>query len=216
MKEAEMLRVLIVDDHTVMRAGVRAVLSSVEDLEVVGEAGNADEALAQVTRLKPDIVFMDISLPGVGGIELTRRLHRQHPEIKVIILTFHEGDEYFVQAMRAGAAGYVVKGSSASELIRATEAVRRDGVYLDPAQTRRMVEQHLVEQRQAAFGVLSAREREVVGLLLEGLSNQEIAERLSIGITTVQTHRSHIMEKLDLSSFGELIRYAIRAGAIEP
>jgi len=211
-----MLRVLIVDDHTVMRTGIRTVLSAIEDLEVVGEAGNADEALTAVARHKPDIIFMDISLPGVGGIELTRRLHRQYPDIKVIILTFHEGDEYFVQAMRAGAAGYVVKGSSGEELVRATEAVRREGMYLDPSQTRRLVEQHLTEQRRAAFSMLSAREREVVDLLLEGLSNQEIAERLTIGITTVQTHRSHIMEKLDLSSFGELIRYAIRAGAIEP
>jgi two-component system, NarL family, response regulator NreC len=210
------VRVLLVDDYSVVRTGVRTVLSSVDGVEVVGEAATADEALAQGTKLSPDIIFMDISIPGIGGIELTRRVCRTYPEVKVIILTFHEGDEYLLQAMQAGASGYVVKGASAGELIAAIEAVRRGGVYLDPMQTRRLVSQHLVQQREVAFAMLSAREREVVELLIEGLSNQEIASRLGIGVTTVQTHRSHIMEKLHVGSFGELIRYAIRSGAIEP
>jgi DNA-binding NarL/FixJ family response regulator len=210
------VRVLLVDDHAVVRTGARSLLSSVDYVEVVGEAATADEALAQITKLKPDIIIMDISLPGVSGIELTRRVRHSYPEVQVIILTFHEGDEYLLQAMRAGASGYVVKGASSEELIKAIDAVRHGGVYLDPMQTRRLIAQHLVQGRETAFAALSGREREVVELMIDGLSNQEIAMQLAIGVTTVQTHRSHIMAKLQVGNFGELIRYAIRSGAIDP
>ncbi len=137
--ESPSVRVLLVDDFPVVRRGVRNVLSAVDGVEVVGEAATSDDALAQVTSLRPDIVFMDISLPGIGGIKLTRQVCRTYPEVKIIILTFHEADEYLLQAMRAGASGYVVKGAFAEELVAAIEAVRGGGVYVDPVQIRRLV-----------------------------------------------------------------------------
>lgn len=208
--------ILLVDDHSVVRAGVRLLLEPVEGTEIVGEAANADEALAALRRHRPDVVMLDISMPGIGGIELTRRIRREFPETRVIILTFHEGDEYLFQALQAGASGYVVKGAAPGELVNALQAVMADGMYLDPGRVRRLAETSIEGRRLAAFAPLSNREREVAELLLEGKSNQEVADELFISVTTVQTHRAHIMEKLGLANFGEFIRYAIRMGAIEP
>jgi two-component system response regulator NreC len=214
--ERRLLRAVLVDDHSVVRAGLRFILDGVDGIEVVGEAGAADEALEQIRTVKPDVVFMDISLPGASGIELTRRVRRDYPETKVIILTLHEDEHYFLQALQAGASAYVVKGSRPEELVAAVHAVRDDGTYLHPRLATGLVTRYLEERSNNAFDGLSPREREVAELIIDGFSNQQIALRLDIGVTTVQTHRSHIMEKLQLNNYGELIRYAIRHGVIEP
>jgi two-component system, NarL family, response regulator NreC len=210
------VRVLVVDDHELVRQGVRMVFDGDPQVEVVGEADNADDALAAIRRERPDVVFMDISLRDASGIELTRRLRVTNPEVRVIILTFHEGEEYFLQALQAGAAGYVVKGSHSSDLRRALEAVREGGTFLTPNLATGLVSHYLEGRGAAAFQELTTREREVAEALIEGLSNQEIALKLDISVTTVQTHRSHIMEKLGVRNYGEFIRYAIRNGLITP
>ncbi len=210
------LRVVLVDDHEVVRAGVRAILDGEEGLEVVGEAGTADEALAIVAREAPDAVLMDIALPDASGIDLTRRIRSTYPHTQVVILTFHEGEEYFTQALRAGAAGYVVKGSPAADIKRALEAVAAGETYLSPRLASGLVTKFLDGQGEVALAGLTSREREVADLLVEGLSNQEIALKLDISVTTVQTHRSHIMEKLGVRNYGEFVRFAIRNGLISP
>lgn len=210
------LSVVIVDDHSVVRAGLRFILEAEDEVEIVGEAGNADEALEQISRHRPDIVFMDLTLPGVGGIELTRRVRRDYPDTRVIILTLHQEEQYFREALQAGASGYVVKGSRPEDLIAAVKAVRDGGTFLDPKLAAGLVSDYVEQQANDAFEGLSPREREVAELIIDGSSNQEIALHLEISVTTVQTHRSHIMEKLDLRNYGELIRYAIRHGVIDP
>ena len=210
------IRVLIVDDHEVVRSGVRMTLESAANVEVIGEAEDADEALAAIQRQVPDVIFMDLSLRGMGGIELTRRIKSSHPEIQVIVLTLHEDHAYFLQALQAGASGYVVKGSPSSDLVRALEAVGEGGTFLSPNLATGLVSTYLEDTREGAFHGLTTREREVAELLIEGSSNQEIALALSISATTVQTHRAHIFEKLELRNHADLVRHAIRHGLIEP
>jgi two-component system response regulator NreC len=210
------LRAVIVDDHSVVRAGLRLIFEAEDEVEIVGEAANADEALEEIRRHRPDIVFMDLTLPGVGGLELTRRVRREYPDTRVIVLTLHEEEQYFREALRAGASAYVVKGSRPEDLIAAVRAVRDGGTFLDPRLTSGLVSDYVEQQANNAFEGLSPREREVADLIIDGSSNQEIALQLEISVTTVQTHRSHIMEKLDLRNYGELIRYAIRHGVIDP
>jgi len=209
-------RVLIVDDHEVVRSGVRLTLEGAKHVEVIGEAADADTALAAIQRQVPDVVFMDISLRGMGGLELTRRIKANHPEVRVIVLTLHEDPGYFLQALQAGASGYVVKGSPSSDLLRALDAVRDGGTFLSPQLATGLVADYLEDKRAAAFLGLTNRERQVAELLIEGASNQEIALRLEISVTTVQTHRAHVLEKLDLRNHSDLVRHAIRHGLIEP
>jgi two-component system response regulator NreC len=210
------LRILLVDDHAVVRAGLRFVLETEEEFEVVGEAATTDEAIVEIERHRPDTVFLDIAMPTIGGVELCRRIHDQYPETHVIILTLHEGEEYFTQALQAGASGYLVKGSSTDELIAALRAVQRGGTYINPILVTSLVRNLLQSRSAGAFAGLSEREREVVELVVNGLHNQEIAQRLGIRATTVQTHRSNAMEKLGLKDYGELVRFAIRHGVIQP
>ncbi len=209
-------RVVIIDDHAVVRSGVRFVLESEADITVVGEAASATEGLKLLRQTEPDIAIVDVSLPDLGGIELTRRIRREFPGTGVIVFTFHEGDEYFFKALQAGASGYLVKGSPSEELIDVIRAVRGGGTYLEPSEAARLVKAYVEDRNANALEGLSPREREVAQAMIDGLSNQEIASKLFIGVTTVQTHRAHIMEKLNLRSYADLIRYAIRKGIIEP
>lgn len=210
------LRVLLVDDHEVVRAGVRAIIDGDPQFEVVGEAGTADEALVLIARDAPDAVLMDIGLPDASGIDLTRRIRASYPATQVVILTLHEGEEYFTQALRAGATGYVIKGSPAKDIVRALQAIAAGETYLSPRLATGLVTKFLDGQGEVALSGLTTREREVADLLVDGLSNQEIALQLDISVTTVQTHRSHIMEKLGVRNYGEFIRFAIRNGLISP
>lgn len=210
------VRVVLVDDHEVVRSGIRFVLDAHDWVNVVGEASTGTEALRVIDEQAPDVVYMDITLPDANGIDLAQRVLTAHPEMRIIILTLHQDEQYFRRALQIGVAGFVVKGAPSEDLVRALQAVRDGGTFLDPPLASGLVSEFINSRTDAAFKDLTAREHEVAGLLIEGLSNQEIALRLEIGTTTVQTHRSHIMEKLGLQNYGDLIRYAIRHGLIQP
>jgi two-component system response regulator NreC len=213
------IRLLLVDDHAVVRSGLRMLLMSEEDMEIVGEAGNAAEALEAVRLLRPDVVLMDIGLPDMSGIDATREIRKLHPDVAVVALTIHEDEEYFFKMLDAGARGYVPKRAAPEELITAIRAAAVDEVYIYPSLAKLLVrdylsQDHSVEQSKALDN-LTDREQEVLTFLAEGKSNDEIAEALVISPKTVARHRENIMHKLNLHSRAELVRYAIRKGIIE-
>lgn len=211
------IRVLVVDDHNIVRDGIRMVLEAQPDLTVIGEAADGRQALERVRQLQPDIVLMDLAMPVMGGLEATRLIKTEHPNVQVLILTMQEGEEYFFRVLSAGASGYVLKGARSSELIAAVHSIYEGGVFLYPTMAKKLVGDYLQRKGEEApaYDGLSARELEVLRWIAEGKTNQEIAELLVLSINTVQTHRSHIMEKLQLHNRAELIRYAIRKGLIE-
>jgi DNA-binding NarL/FixJ family response regulator len=212
---AEPLRVLLADDHAILREGVRLVLEAQPDITVVGEAGNGAEALALAHRLRPDVVVMDIAMPDVNGLEATRRLRAELPEVQVVVLTMHADREYVTQVVQAGAAGYVLKQAAAQELVRALRAARAGDAFLHPAATRALIGDYLrrVDDEGPADG-LTPREREVLRLVARGASNRAIANDLGISVKTVEAHRANLMAKLDMHDRTELVRYAIRTGLI--
>jgi DNA-binding NarL/FixJ family response regulator len=209
-------KVLLVEDHIVVRQGIKALLSDEPDLEIVGEADNGREALNLVSELQPDIVLMDISMPGLNGIEATRQLRQIYPDIKIVILSMHANEEYVFQVLQAGAAGYVLKQSDSSEVLTAIRAALSGGSFLSPPISRAVIEDYVhraeVRGQGEDLDILTSREREVLQLLAEGLPNREIAEQLSISVKTVETHRSNMMNKLNVNNKTELIKYAFRKG----
>ena len=213
------IRLLLVDDHAVVRSGLRMLLMGEEDMEIVGEAGSAAEALEATRLLKPEVVLMDIGLPDMSGIEATREIRKQHPHVAVVALTIHEDEEYFFKMLDAGARGYVPKRAAPEELITAIRAAAADEVYIYPSLAKLLVRDYLSQDRsveqKTALDNLTDREREVLTFLAEGKSNDEIAEVLVISPKTVARHRENIMHKLNLHSRAELVRYAIRKGIIE-
>ncbi|MDR7480948.1 MAG: response regulator transcription factor [Armatimonadota bacterium] len=214
------IRILIADDHSIVREGVRMILAGQEDFEVVGEAATGREAVEQARRLRPDVVVMDISMPDLNGIQATEQIRRELPEVQVLGLTMHEEGNYVFELLKVGAAGYVLKRAAAEDLVAAVRAAHRGEAFLYPSVAKMVVQDFLqraspTEKAQTLDG-LTEREREVLTLIAEGHTNQEIANRLYISIKTVQTHRAHIMEKLNLHDRAELVRYAIRKGLIEP
>ena len=210
------IKVLIADDHTIVRSGVRLLLDAEPDIEVVGEALDGAEAVEFVELLRPGVVLMDITMPGMDGMEATRRIKAEWPETNVLVLTMHRRDEYFFEMLKAGASGYVLKGAETNELIRAVRTVSRGEVFLYPTMTRKLVQDYLdrITGGSEPKDLLTPREQQILSLLAEGYSNKEIAERLVISPSTVYTHRSSLMEKLDLTSRHELIRYARRHGLL--
>jgi len=212
------IRLLLVDDHAVVRTGLRMLLDNEEDIEIVGEAGTGHDALSMIERLQPDMVVMDIGLPDMTGIEVTRQVKQQWPQVAVVALTIHEDEEYFFQMLQAGANGYVPKRAAPEELLTALRTAADGGVYLYPSLARLLVRDYLAGDREAAptaIDGLSDREQEVLAHLAEGASNQEIAETLNISPKTVARHRENIMRKLNLHSRSELVKYAIRKGIIK-
>ena len=203
------IRVLIVDDHAVLRAGLRTLLNLQPDMEVVGEAAEGLEALEKTKRLEPEVVLMDISLPGMEGLEATKELKRTHPNVKVLILTMHEDRRFLYPALKAGASGYVVKRAADTELIDAIRAVSRGDAFLHPSVARIVVEDH-VEQG------LSDREREVLRLIAEGRTYKEMADLMAVSVKTIESYRERIKEKLNLHSRAELVRYALEKGLLRP
>jgi two-component system, NarL family, response regulator NreC len=215
------IRLVLVDDHAVVRSGLRMLLESQPDvdIEIVGEAETGEEALACVRASRPDIVLMDIQMPGMSGIEATRRIKEATPETAVLALTMHEDDQYFFEMLRAGASGYVPKRAAPDELVTAIRTVSRGNVFLYPTLATRLVLDYL--QRLDSGGdpplpdSLTPREHEVLVLIAQGLTNGEIADRLVISAKTVDRHRDNIMEKLNLHSRVDLVKYAIKKGLIE-
>jgi DNA-binding NarL/FixJ family response regulator len=208
------IRILIADDHTLFRDGLRAVLSSVPDTEVVGEAATGDEAIAQAAELQPDVILMDIQMPGVNGIEATRRTLRASPHIGVIVVTMFEDDDSVFAAMRAGARGYVLKGADQDEMLRVIRAVARGEALFGPAIARRLMNYFAAPRPTApeVFPELTDREREVLGLIARGNDNATIAQQLVISRKTVRNHVSNIFSKLQVADRAEAIIRAREAG----
>jgi len=207
------LRLLLVDDHAVVREGLRSLLGSDTRFEIVGEAADGPTALSAVDRLHPDVVVMDVSLPGLNGAQVTRRLKESQPDVRTLALTVHEEGGYLRSLMDAGACGYVLKRSAASELLRAIEVVGEGGTYLDSSIAGQLVSK--LGQRKTALApssALSEREREVVRYVAHGYSNKEIAAKLDVSVKTVETYRYRATEKLGLHSRADLVRYAIDQG----
>ena len=214
------INVLMVDDHAVVRMGIRMLLESDEEFIIVGEADSASQAINQVSQLKPDVVLMDIGLPDLSGIEATREIKRMWPQTFVVALTIHEDEEYFFKMLDAGASGYVPKRAAPEELMNAIRAAARGEVYLYPTMAKLLVRDYLTNESQEnsdeSMNGLTPREREVLTHLAEGESNAEIGSKLNISPKTVARHRENIMGKLNLHSRAELVKYAIRKGVIEP
>lgn len=209
------IRVLIVDDHAVVRSGLRHVLEAESDIEVVGEASDMSEAVLEARAQKPDVVLMDVVMPGASGIEATPAVLKEAPEAKVLVLSMQDDPRYVREAFSAGASGYVLKEAADTEVVGAVREVAGGGSYVHPTLGARLVTAEAEERAREEDDPLSEREREVLGLLALGHTNQEIAESLYLSVRTVETHRSHIMQKLRLSSRAELVRYAIENGFLE-
>jgi DNA-binding NarL/FixJ family response regulator len=210
----QLIRIVLADDHAVMRDGVRMVLEAQPDLHVIGTADNGAEAIDLVDALRPDIAVLDIAMPHTNGLVAAREIRQRAPATKIIFLSMHEGEEYLKEALRAGAAGYVLKRAAATDLVAAIRAVQRGDAYLDPALTRTL--DVLRDGDTGRLADLTERELEVLKLVAEGLTNRQIAAQLVISVKTVQSHRTNIMEKLDLHDRTDLVKYAIRRGMIEP
>ena len=213
------IRLLLVDDHAVVRSGLKMLLASETDVEIVGEAGNGSEAVSAAGSARPDVILMDIGLPDMTGIEAARLIKSKFPKISIVALTIHEDEEYFFKMLEAGASGYVPKRAAPEELLTAIRAASKGEVYLYPSLAKLLVKDYLSQERAAenkpTLDGLTNREQEVLSLLAEGAANDHIASNLVISTKTVERHRENIMRKLNLHSRSELVRYAIRKGIIK-
>ncbi len=209
---------LLAEDHTIVRQGLRSLLEQSDDIKVIAEAEDGREAVNKTEQLKPDIVLMDISMPILNGIEATRQIKKKFPDIKVLILTMHTKEEYISQILHAGASGYLVKKSAHHELLSAIKAIQKDNFYLSPLVSKKVVDEYIQKTKddikQDRYEKLTTREREVLQLIAEGKANKEIADLLYLSVKTVETHKAHIMEKLNLHTTTDLIKYALQKGII--
>jgi two-component system, NarL family, response regulator NreC len=210
------IRILVVDDHAILREGVRALLQLHADFEVVGEASNGMEAIEAVARLDPDVVLMDIAMPGLGGIEAALEMKKQGRRARILILSQYEDREYVRRLLKAGVAGYVLKKSAGAELANAIRAVHRGGLVLDPEVARTAMEEANPATPGEAdpYEALTDREKQVLKLVADGRSNKEVAEVLGISVKTAMSHREHVMEKLGVHNRTELVRFALKKGVI--
>jgi DNA-binding NarL/FixJ family response regulator len=213
------IRILLVDDHTLVRAGFRSLLEGVNDLQIVAEANNGYDAIEQVRKYHPDLVLMDIAMPGINGLETTERIRREFPNVRVVLLSMYTNEEYVLQAVRIGAAGYVVKDADASEFELAIRSVAAGGAYLSPAVSRHVMNGYartITGDEEANGTQLSPRQREVLRLIASGYTTKEIATQLGITLKTVDAHRSQLMRELNIHNVAGLVRYAVRTGLINP
>ena len=211
------IRVVLADDHALVRAGMRSLLNGMSQVEVVGEAASGEEALELAASERPDVVLMDIAMKGMSGLEAAARMRERHAAVRVVILSMHAGEEYVLQALRAGAVGYLLKDAATGELELALRSVMRGESWFSPAVSRQVVEGYV--QRvggEAAAEVLTARQREVLRLVAGGKSTKEIAYDLTLSVKTVETHRAQIMERLGIRDVAGLVRYALRTGLVPP
>ncbi len=209
------IKILLVEDHAVMRQGLKALLAEEADIEVVGEASHGREAVQQVSAVRPDLILMDVSMPQLNGIEATRQIRGLQPEVKIVVLSMYANEEYVFQMLQAGASGYVLKQADSAEVLAAIRAAMAGDSFLSSGISRARIDEYI--HRAQARGeddvdLLTPREREVLQLLAEGQSNQEIAQQLHISVKTVETHRSNMMHKLGASNKTDLIKYALRKG----
>lgn len=211
-----MIRVAIADDHAILREGVKLLLEADPEIEVVGQAANGLEAVRVACEEKPDVILMDIQMPGVDGIEATERVRRQAPATRVLVLSQIDNEEYLVRLLQAGAMGYVLKQNAGEELVAAVHTVHKGHVYMTPAMASRFVTLFFrrEEEKKSRSSPLTPREEDVLKGIADGLTNREIADSLNVSIKTVQTHRGNIMEKLNLHDRVELVKYALRAGLV--
>ena len=227
------IRVLLVDDHEILRQGLKMLLSMQQGIKVVGEARTGQEAIVMAKELMPDVVVMDITMPNMDGLEACQHIRNQQPATQVLMLTMHESEEYFLQALRMGAAGYLVKKAAPSDLQMAISSIAQGGAFLYPGLAKALIRSYTDSSTLAvratrdlkttntsnlaqALGVLTPREIEILKLVAEGHTNQEIADQLTLSIKTVQAHRANVMEKLELRDITHLVRFAIRYGLIPP
>lgn len=212
------IRVLLVDDHAILREGIKALLEKQDNIEVVAEAANGREAIVKATQVQPDVVVLDISMPLMDGLDATRRMKKESPEIKILILTMHDDEEYFFQLLRAGASGYITKKAVGGELASAIEAVNRGESFFCPSMSKHLLSDYLRLDKatdQIKQVELTSREREIVKLIAEGYTNQQIADSLHRSVKTIESHRSNILRKLDIHDTIELVKYAVRKRLIE-
>jgi DNA-binding NarL/FixJ family response regulator len=210
------IRVLLADDHAILREGLRALLALADDIEVVGEAADGQEAIERVLSLLPDVVVMDVSMPGLGGLEATLEIRKQRPDTRILVLTQYEDPEYVRRFLQAGVSGYVLKKSAGADLAAAIRAAHRGGLVLDPEVAKAALQAPAAPGGTGArpYETLTDREKQVLKLVAEGKSNKEVATILGISVKTAMSHREHLMEKLDLHSRTELIHFAIREGVV--
>jgi len=212
-------RIMLADDHTLFRQGIRTLIAAETDMEVVGEASNGGEAVERSTELRPDVVLMDIGMPGLSSFEATRQIRKQRPETKVLFLTMYDDEDYLVEGMEVGASGYVLKDSPANQLVAAIRDVCRGGSYLSPRMLSQLVDDFRTRikssSRMPRFATLTTREREVLKMLAEGNSVKEIACDLSLSVKTVEAHKFNLMRKLDIHNKAQLVQYAIQKKIIK-
>jgi DNA-binding NarL/FixJ family response regulator len=217
------IRILLADDHALVRAGIRALLESLAEIEVIAEVDNGQDALQLIGTLQPDVVLMDIAMPQLNGLEVVAQVSKCFPQVRVIILSMHENEEYVLQALRAGAAGYLLKGARTSELDLAVTSVARGEIYLSPAASKHVVLDYIQRVGRASATTerepgpderLTPRQREILQLIAAGCTTKEIAQRLEISVKTVEMHRAQLMDRLDIHDIAGLVRYAIRTGLV--
>jgi DNA-binding NarL/FixJ family response regulator len=208
------LRILVVDDHAVLRDGIRAMLGLHDDIEIVGEASDGRQAVEKAQELDPDVVLMDLAMPEMDGMEATRRIIKKNPKVKVLVLTQHDNKEYILSAIKAGALGYVPKRALGSELVTAVRAVHRGDSFLYPSAATALIQDYLHQVDEEPYNDLTGREREILKMIAEGNTSREIADKLVISLKTVLGHRTQIMKKLGIHNRTELIKYSLRKGLI--
>jgi DNA-binding NarL/FixJ family response regulator len=209
------LRVVLVDDHSLVRSGIRSLLEKTAEIEVVGEASSSSDALKLIAEIQPDVVLMDIALPGQNGLETMTRVTKQFPQVRVIMLSMHANEEYVWQAIQNGASGYLMKDANSAELVAAITAVARGESYLSPTVSKHVTEYiRRAGQEQSSVGRLTPRQREILQLIAQGNTTQQIAQKLTLSVKTVETHRAQLMERLGIRDIAGLVRYAIRSGLV--
>jgi two-component system, NarL family, response regulator NreC len=210
------IRILIADDHTIVRSGVRLLLEAEPDIDVVGEALDGLQAVEFASRMQPDVILMDIAMPGLDGLEATRQIKTLFPDINVLVLTMHRSDEYFFEILKAGASGYLLKGADTSDLVKAIHSVQRGEVFLYPSMAQKLLREYINQTSTGptAGPKLSPREVEILRMVADGYSNKEIADKLVLSSSTIHTHLGNLMNKLGLANRRELIQYARKQGLL--
>jgi len=213
------VRLLIADDHKIFRQGIKKLLEEEQDLQVVGEAADGREVVKKATELKPDIILMDIAMANLNGLEATKQIKKVLPESKIIMLTMHKNEEYVLQSFQAGASGYILKEGAVEELVSAIRSIHADKSFLSPTVSKTLVDAYLRKMEtgktETPFDLLTDREREVLQLIAEGFTNREVAKQLFISVKTVEAHRAHIMQKLNIHDIAKLVKYAIQKGLVD-